>query len=56
MAYQQSLYLELYHFCLLVKKTFKTGKHLTNLQTNVSLSHEPHSFCTFLLKDAELAR
>jgi len=32
------------------------SKHLTKLQTNVRLSHEPHSFCTFLLKDAELAR
>jgi len=25
------------------------SKHLTKLQTNVRLSHEPHSFCTFLL-------
>jgi len=38
------------------EKTFKTGKHLVKLQTNVWLSQAPHSFCTFLIKDAELAR
>jgi len=35
--------------------TFKTGQHLPKLQTNVWLPHAPHSFCTFLLKDAKLA-
>jgi len=56
MAYSTTTLSRTLSFRLLVKKTFKAVKHLAKLRTNIWLSHAPHSFCAFLLKDAELAR
>ena len=37
------------------ERIFKIGEHLAKLQAN-SLTVIPHSPCTFVLKDADLAR
>jgi len=38
------------------ERIFKIGEHLAKLQAKWGLIHAPHSHCTFVLKDADLAR
>jgi len=38
------------------ERIFKIGEHLTSYKQNALLFHAPHSPCTFVLKDANLAR
>ena len=38
------------------ERIFKIGEHLAKLQANWWLFHAPHSHCTFVLKDDDLAR
>ena len=38
------------------ERIFKIGEHLAKLQAKSLLCHMPHLLCTFVLKDADLAR
>jgi len=38
------------------ERIFKIGEHLEKLQAEWRSFHAPHSHCTFVLKDADLAR
>ena len=38
------------------ERIFKIGEHLAKLQAKWCLFHAPRSHCTFVLKDADLAR
>jgi len=38
------------------KRICKIGEHLAKLQAKWRLLHAPHSHCTFVLKDADLAK
>ena len=38
------------------ERIFKIGEHLANLRAKSLTGHTPHSSCTFVLKDPDLAR
>jgi len=51
---------ELLHCSFIIQyageRMFKIGEHLAKLQANGCLFYVPHSPCTFVPKDADLAR
>jgi len=51
---------ELFYYTFIIQsageRIFKVGEHLAKLQAKWWLLHAPHSHCTFVLKDADLAR
>jgi len=51
---------ELFYYTFIIQsaseRIFKVGEHLAKLQAKWWLLHAPHSHCSFVLKDADLAR
>jgi len=51
---------ELFYYTFIIQsageRIFEFGEHLAKLQAKWWLLHAPNSHCTFVLKDADLAR